>query len=149
MTWEYIAGFFDGEGSLTNNGKGYRVTISQTNKEVLENILEYSGVGNIFKNKKRQVHWKESWVFYVAKQKDVYLFLKKISPFLIVKSKQINKFLPIIIKKVKEIDQKKLNRKKRIKKAKNLRKKGLTYRQIGKKMNVDFGYARRLILDIK
>lgn len=54
MTWEYIAGFFDGEGSICHNGKGYRVTIVQTNQEVLDDIVQFSGVGSVIKNHKEK-----------------------------------------------------------------------------------------------
>jgi len=148
MTWQYIAGFFDGEGSLVHNKKGYRIMISQTNEEVLTSIKEFIGFGNIFKNKKRQPHWLESWVFYIAKQEDVLKFLKGILPFLIVKKIQIDKALPTLTKSVIKINYKINRRIKRVNEAKKLREQGLTYRQIGKQMKVDFGYARRLILGI-
>jgi len=44
MNWSYIAGFFDGEGSIvpiSSNGKSYRVSIAQSNKEVLELMAEF------------------------------------------------------------------------------------------------------------
>lgn len=147
MTWEYIAGFFDGEGSITNNKKGFRITIAQANFEVLEQIKNFTGIGNIFKNKKRENHWKESWVFYIAKQNDVLLFLTHVKPYLIVKSKQTKQTIPQLAIKVANIDKKKKARQARITQAKKYRKDGLTYREIGKKMNIDFGYARRIILD--
>ena len=148
MTWKYIAGFFDGEGSITHNKKGYRITISQTNKEVLNNIKNYTGVGNIFKNSKRRSHWKDSWVYYIAKQSDVFLFLKNILPYLIIKKNEANKTLPDLESSVNRINKKIRERRIRIKKVKKLREQGLSYRQIGERLNIDYGYARRLILDI-
>jgi intein-encoded DNA endonuclease-like protein len=146
MTWEYIAGFFDGEGSLVHNGKGYRITISQTNYEVLDKIKSYAGIGYIFQNKKRKAHWKESWVYYIAKQEDVYYFIKNISPFLIVKRDLATQIIPKLILAIERGSQRKLRLKNNIIASKNLRKRGLTYREIGKKLGIDWGYARRLSL---
>ena len=146
MTWEYIAGFFDGEGSLVHNGKGYRITISQTNYEVLDKIKSYAGIGYIFQNKKRKAHWKESWVYYIAKQEDVYYFIKNISPFLIVKRDLAAQIIPKLILAIEKGSQRKLRLKNNVIASKNLRKRGLTYREIGKKLGIDWGYARRLSL---
>ncbi|MFA5022516.1 MAG: LAGLIDADG family homing endonuclease [Patescibacteria group bacterium] len=146
MTWKYIAGFFDGEGSLTFNGKGFRITISQTNKVVLEKIQKFTGKGKIFETYKRQKHWKDAWVYYIAKQEDVYYFLINTQKFLVVKAELVKKIMPSL-KKI--IDDQKIKSKKRERTAlqvKKLREQGLTYRQIGKKLEVDYGYARRLVL---
>jgi len=146
MTWNYIAGFFDGEGSITFAGKGYRVTISQTNYKVLDDIKKYSNIGDIFKETKRQKHWRDSWVFYVAKQEKVLLFLKKVKPFLIVKKENAEKAileLETIVLAIKAKNTKSLKLKKD---AKILRGNGLTYRKIGKQLGIDFGHARRLVL---
>ncbi len=47
MTWNYVVGFFDGEGSITKNGSGFRITIVQTNKEVLEEIKKFIQLGGV------------------------------------------------------------------------------------------------------
>ena len=107
MKWEYIAGFFDGEGSLTHNGKSYRVTIAQANFEVLELIHSYTHLGHIRKERKREAHWKESWVYYIARQEDVLKFLLKVRPFLIVKKEKTEKCLPFLEKTVRSMADKK------------------------------------------
>ncbi len=148
MTWTYIAGFFDGEGSLIKkpDKNGYRIQIAQTNKKVLQEILEYVGCGHICHPKKRKPHWKESWMFYISKQDDVSYFLKKTSSYLIVKkhlSKRVIPILEILVLKNK-INREKITKRKD--KAKLLRAKGLTYREIGKRLNMDWGHARRIII---
>ncbi|MFA6526072.1 MAG: LAGLIDADG family homing endonuclease [Candidatus Buchananbacteria bacterium] len=146
INWHYIAGFFDGEGSITYNGKGYRVTISQTNKEVLDQIRDFSGIGGVIAVTKRKKHWKQSWVYYVAKQKDVDIFLKKIRNKVLVK----RSLTIITLNKLKKyLADKDIMEKKRSNirnTAKKLRNQGYTYRGIGRKLNIDFGYARRIIL---
>jgi|WetSurMetagenome_2_1015567.scaffolds.fasta_scaffold02993_10 hypothetical protein len=146
MTWEYIAGFFDGEGSISHHGKGYRITIPQTNFEVLEEIRKFIGVGYIIQPKKRKAHWKDSWIYYIAKQKDVEFFLKKTKSFLIVKRELSSLAEKIVSEFARGQETKKLNRNKKMILAKKLRDEGLTYREIGKRVNTDFGQVRRLIL---
>lgn len=148
MNWPYIAGFFDGEGTIAHNGKGFRITIPQTNELVLQRIKSFAGYGNIIYVPKRKIHWSDGWTYYIAKQSEVYKFLLKIKPFLVVKSNAVNKTLP---KLEKILNQQKLKRKTYIyrkQKGKKLRQKGLTYREIGKQLGIDWGYMRRLILDI-
>lgn len=146
MSWQYIAGFFDGEGSLGHNGKGYRITISQTNFPVLKTIQDFAGFGNIFKNRKRKSHWKESWVYYIARQEEVYIFIKNVLPFIIVKKDLAAKVMPTLSLTVKNHQQQIINRLRIIREAKLLRSQGLTYRKIGIKLSIDWGFARRIIL---
>lgn len=149
MNWNYIAGFFDGEGTVSKSGYRHRITVTQTNKEVLEKIRLFTCRGSISVIKKRKPHWKDAWIYYVSDQKDVYFFLNKIIDKLIVKKTIVSKVLPKIKDRIKYREQQKKKIVKRKKIAKILRKKGLSYRQIGKKLNIDWGYARRLILDLK
>ncbi|MDP3004156.1 MAG: LAGLIDADG family homing endonuclease [Candidatus Azambacteria bacterium] len=149
MNWRYIAGFFDGEGTIAHNGKGFRITIPQTNELVLQKIKLFVGSGNIIYIPKRKSHWSDSWVYYLARQSEVYKFLLRINPFLIVKNNAVKRVIP----KLKIIlDQQKSKRKTyfyRKQKGKKLRQKGLAYREIGRQLGIDWGYARRLILDIR
>lgn len=146
MDWKYIAGFFDGEGSISHNGSGYRLTISQTNEEVLEAIRAFTKTGKVLSITKRKPHWKDSWVYNISKQKDIEKFLLKISPNLIVKKPLALKVLLNLKKIVKNqtIRERKSNSIRQ--KSRILRKKGYSYRQIGKTLNIDWGYARRLTL---
>jgi len=147
INWSYIAGFVDGEGSIVKYGEtDYRVSISQTHEGVFKKIKDFTGVGNICKVGKRKEHWKDSWVYYVARQNDALFFLKNIYPYLIVKKEIAQRTIPIIARIVLKNHKKKLRLQKKIKNCKFLRGKGLSYRAIGKKLNVDHGYARRLIL---
>jgi len=79
MNWNYIAGFFDGEGTLGKYSKsGYKIGITQSSKKVLEEIQIFTGLGHIHFIKKRKSHWQNAWLYYIAKQEDVYFFLNKI-----------------------------------------------------------------------
>ena len=149
MTWNYIAGFFDGEGSIGHNGKGYRLTIPQTSYLVLEEIKNFTKKGDIIKTVKRKSHWKDNWVYYVARQKDVQIFLKKLLPHLIVKRKLAEQTILKLNLIVEAQKQKSLLAVFRKKQSILLRNNGLSYRQIGRKIGIDWGYARRLALNKK
>ncbi|GEM_PF-1031121 len=147
INWSYIAGFLDGEGSVVKNGEtDYRISIPQTNEEVLKEILKFTKVGNICQVRKRKIHWKESWIYFVARQEDVLFFLKNVYPLLIVKRNIVRKFIPTIAGIVTTARKRKLNLQKKIKACKLLRENRLSYRAIGKKLKIDHGYVRRMIL---
>ena len=146
MTWSYIAGFFDGEGTLCHNGRGYRVCITQTNKEELKKIMEFTGYGNVVEITKRKSHWKDSWLYFISKQENIYRFLIGISKDVIVKKHKVEETIPILKMVIKKMKEKNKKRIKLYRRAKYLRKNGLTYREIGKILKIDFGQARRIIL---
>lgn len=61
----WLAGFFDGEGSITNyfSGKDRKykcwcLTIPNTDKEALDTCLLFTGVGNIISKKQYKEHYK-------------------------------------------------------------------------------------------
>lgn len=146
MNWSYIAGFFDGEGCITHNDKGVRLVITQTNFKVLEQIRKFVGFGFIIKPTKRKMHWKDSWVYYIAKQKHIYSFLRSVLKYLVVKRQLAEKTIPKL-KIAVDNQQYRIDRRKRlVRMSRKLRSDGLTLRAIGKKLDIDFGYARRLIL---
>src|SRR3989338_586617 len=146
MTWDYIAGFFDGEGSLVHNGKRFRILIPQTHEGVLLEIKNFIGSGTIYKVTKRKEHWKECWVYCIARQEDVLKFIKKIKNNLIVKKITVLNAIPRLTITLNGMVKRKKIRIDRKNTVEKLRAKGLTYREIGKKVGIDFGYARRLLL---
>ncbi|MBI3120209.1 MAG: LAGLIDADG family homing endonuclease [Candidatus Kerfeldbacteria bacterium] len=146
MNWEYIAGFFDGEGSILRSPKGFRITIPQTNLDVLREIHQFTGVGNVIAVTKRQAHWKDSWVYYIAKQKDILFFLRHVQPYVIVKRENTLRAIPSLAKIVQKQNTRIRRAKLVTERAKELRKQEWTYRAIGKKLKIDWGYARRIIL---
>lgn len=57
VTWEYLAGFFDGEGCVSvythrsQSVPAVRLSIGQQRTEVLYQIIEFLGCGNVSKTK--------------------------------------------------------------------------------------------------
>ena len=85
MKPSYIAGFFDGEGTLNVSKYRFRISIPQTNYQVLEMIKNYFNFGQIYKTKKKKEHHKEAWVYAITNNSDVLKFLLVIKNDLIVK----------------------------------------------------------------
>lgn len=128
MTAEYIAGFIDGEGTITTSKNKIRITIPQTNFEVLNEIQKYLGIGKILKEKKRQTHWKDSWVFYTTNSKDSYNILLNIKDFLIVKKNKAFEAITIYESWVERLKLRDLETSKIL----ALVDKGMSYREIQK-----------------
>ena len=113
MNWNYIAGFFDGEGSVAHNGMGFRISIPQTNEEVLNEIRNFTKIGFVIPVKKRKSHWKDSWVYYIASKKDVYYFLNQAVPYLIVKKDLTLEAMSLLKKQLLRMQDKKKTHDKR------------------------------------
>jgi intein-encoded DNA endonuclease-like protein len=129
----YIAGFFDGEGTINNSsGNRYRITIPQTNKEVLERIKDYFGFGSIYETKKKKEHHKDAWVYSVTNNSDTLRFLTEISEDLIVKKEAVENAIVklTMLGEGKELQLKKLENDRL--KVTELKESGMSYRQIEK-----------------
>lgn len=102
MNWEYIAGFFDGEGNLNigfiKNKLSYqlRIRFYSTDKDVLEKIKEFlRNKGYIYTKKASRNNPNRNLVyeFVILKKEDCLYFLKNISPYSVIKKEQINYLL--------------------------------------------------------
>jgi hypothetical protein len=91
---EYLAGFFDGEGSvsiLKPLPKVHRlfVSISSVDKGIIEWIkFNAEDIGWITKRTHDNENWSDSWKWQVSDEK-AFDFLKLIQPYIIIKQKQI------------------------------------------------------------
>lgn len=92
----YIAGIFDGEGSIgyyrTKRGR-YKLNISITNTNFLllswlQNKVPFGRV-----RVQKRGYWSRIWELEICKRKDVIQFLSTICPFLVVKKEQVNLLL--------------------------------------------------------
>ena len=148
MNWQYIAGFIDGEGTIFIKNNRFRITVTQTNKEVSMAIKDFALCGNVAEITKRKSHWNDCWVYYVCNIEDIYNFLAMTLPFLIVKKEAALYALSYLKEELPKMRKKKEAIEERRRVARALREDGLSYREIGKKLKVDWGYVRRLILKI-
>ena len=75
----YVAGLFDGEGSVVSYKGHYQVRIANTYKPVLEWLREVFKCGGITKTTPKCYDWK------ITRRADVVRFLKAIFPFVRIK----------------------------------------------------------------
>jgi hypothetical protein len=99
VEWAYIAGFFDGEGSVGvyhrtagGNAKGAiyyttMVQISQKRRAVLDWMVERTGLGTVMQYKDRRTHDMHKW--YVQGNSSCLTFLRFIAPYVIEKKDQV------------------------------------------------------------
>jgi len=91
MSWQYIAGFFDGEGSVVRrkdeSRDTYILSICNTNLEILEKIRDFMGCGRIFVDKRSKQNPKHStrYQLRINAYKDVIRVASKIAPFSFIK----------------------------------------------------------------
>lgn len=141
MNSSYIAGFFDGEGTLNISSNRWRISIPQTHFEVLNEIKRFVGYGNIYKTKKKEGHHKDAWVYTISDRNNVLSFLLMIKPFLIVKKDFINEQIEALEdKKIYDENKVKEREKERVK-VTELINSGLSYRKIEKIM----GFSRQKV----
>lgn len=98
MNWDYIAGFFDGEGNIHilktktyENGKhnlAVAIRIYQSSKDVLEEIQKFIGYGVIYRKKNEGV-----FELTFVKKENVKNFLLNIKDKVITKKGQVNYLL--------------------------------------------------------
>lgn len=92
----YIAGFFDGEGSVGSYNRRHLVTISNTDIRPLQECSKLWGgkISVVLKSKVKNAHMDiYNWKLYGHNAKQ---FLEDILPFSIVKADQIKVFLSIL-----------------------------------------------------
>lgn len=80
----YIAGLFDGEGTITQksgNPSGIQVSISSTDKEVLNWLTLVVG-GNVYSSNRAAQNRKQAYVWMLTRVRDKQLFLSLLAPYL-------------------------------------------------------------------
>src|SRR5262245_51425826 len=87
IDWSYIAGFFDGEGSLHRDisRSTIHLRMDNTSKEVLEKIQSFTGFGQISNRGRQKPHHKDRFRLTVCDHSKVLIMLEKMLPYLIVK----------------------------------------------------------------
>lgn len=99
MDYSYIAGFFDGEGSIKINfikkAIAYQVLVRiySTEKKILEKIREFVGYGHIYTKTSKNENCRIVYEFSISKKAECLSFLKNIFNFSILKKQQIEYLL--------------------------------------------------------
>src|SRR5689334_22543771 len=61
----WAAGLFEGEGSATLATRGYHpmLSLSMTDRDVVERFAEVVGIGSVTLKKRGKRHWKDQWMW--------------------------------------------------------------------------------------
>lgn len=93
ISYEYIAGFLDGEGSIVLYKTGayknvqLNVSFSNTNLEVLHRIMQVTG-GSIVKSNKSKNNWKQGYMLVITGKDKLLPLLERLQKLLIIKQEQ-------------------------------------------------------------
>ena len=81
----YTAGFIDADGSISLRENGYPgILIGNTNREILEEIQIWAGVGHV-KIQKQNIRGRKTFFSWRVYGKDAQRVLKRVQPFLRIK----------------------------------------------------------------
>jgi hypothetical protein len=141
MNSGYLGGFFDGEGTVYETSGKVRISIPQTEFEVLNKIKDFVGYGQIYETKKKKDIHKQAWVYNITSREGVYRFLKLVENEVYVKKNEVIKFISVLEQKESKSIEDSLIRKNDIEKVTELKSKGNSYREISKIM----GFSRQKV----
>lgn len=103
MDWSYVAGFFDGEGSISiknaknkANTKFYTVCIAQKDRKILEEITEFLKQNRI---NSHIYSGRSAQYIYISKQSEMLKFIRRIKSFCHVKLPKIQELEYILTHK--------------------------------------------------
>jgi hypothetical protein len=98
----WLAGFFDGEGSLTlyMGGRGkkhpaWTLSVPNTHYGSLKKCAAITGAGNIVHKYYATEKRKEQWTWTVHKQRNIASILRQMFPFLTVKKARAEEFFSV------------------------------------------------------
>lgn len=92
----WLAGFFDGEGSLSQCPP-WQLTLANTNKASVDRCQTYTGAGSVklVKSYTAPAHWSPKWVWKITRQRDIEAVCRQMLPYLIIKRRVVEAFLSV------------------------------------------------------
>lgn len=78
----WLAGIIDGEGCISHHKYTYRISVSMTDKDIVDRLLTVTGVGSVFPKKVGQPHYKPCYTWQVNSPVDVMHILASITPLM-------------------------------------------------------------------
>ena len=82
----WLAGLFEGEGSLLRNGKrqndGWYLSLTMSDEDVVRHAHQVAGVGNVFMCNRARPGWKDMWRLSVNRRNDIHALVLRLLPYL-------------------------------------------------------------------
>jgi predicted XRE-type DNA-binding protein len=89
MNWSYVAGLFDGEGTVYGpHGSHYRISVYNTNLEAISELARFAG-GRITTRLPERLSKKPIHILTIQRRAEVIRFCRHTLPFLIIKKKRV------------------------------------------------------------
>jgi predicted transcriptional regulator len=143
MTWEWIAGFFEGEGNVfwqegkngTKQGLVGRATIGQKDKRALQSIYNFllekgfSPPQFYLRPAANTPHSSSIWILAIGRRDDVIRFYSEISPYLFEKKSEAEYV-------INRLESQRDARNEILKRAFDLKEKGLSWRSISRELGI-------------
>lgn len=143
--YAWAGGLFDGEGTISIDKNKIRVAVVMTDFDILETFKLNFG-GSLIEQTKRVDYYKDQWRWSLTNNQESCLFLTKILPFL--HSRRTLRAQEAIALYKELITQQELKIIKRTETQdiiRELRKNGLTHKNIAIKLNVDRSYVTHVL----
>jgi hypothetical protein len=139
----WVAGLFEGEGTISINSHGVRASIEMTDIDVLENVKSNFG-GSLIEQKRRKgkEHYKISWRWQLTNSKEACEFLEVILPFLYSRrSVRVNEALKWYKESIRAKEIKAAKRQILLEEIKKLGETNISHKEIAIKLNVSRSYV--------
>ncbi len=83
MSAAWMAGYFEGEGCIYKDPRcnSWRLTINNTDRDVLQKFARFAGVGEVKETTKKADHYKDMFVWHLHKRPEVRRVLEMMLPF--------------------------------------------------------------------
>lgn len=135
----WIAGLFEGEGSITIVNNVVRVTIQMTDLDILQRVQDVFG-GRIYSCSKQVDHHKDSWKWTITSTKEALEFIQLIYPYLGNRRKTKADEALVKGQNVRSIKVEHLKRK-----VFALRSYGMTHKDIAGQLGYDRSYITKIL----
>jgi len=86
MSWGYVAGFFDGEGSVSYEPDLYTFSFANTDRDILEEIRQFLGCGTLSTHVHQSVRRKTMYQLRIRRHEDQVRFIEGVMPYMIIKT---------------------------------------------------------------
>ena len=145
----WFIGLFEGEGSFSMTGeKASRITITSTDRDVLEKVISIVG-GTIVQPIKRKEHWKQEYVWYTDRINSKEITLKMLSFLSERRCKRAKEWLELCNKNIEKQKIKTLKISKAYDKIISLHKQGFIQSKIAEEVGYERSHISKILKKLK
>jgi len=142
----WFIGLFEGEGTfnINKNSISKRISITSTDKDVLERCIELFG-GTIIEPKNRNEKWKKPYVWYINREKSIEITMKMYLYLSERRKKRASEFIEFYSKSIEKENLRKQGLKSKIDLIIKLKNEGLKHIDIGKQVGFERSHVSKIL----